>query len=64
MEDEARKENLQKCGGCDADLAQKLDAEISIAGTVQKVSNLIDGIPLSGKSEDAFPSGHALHVGA
>ena len=22
------------------------------------------GIPLSGKSEDAFPSGHALHVGA
>jgi membrane-associated phospholipid phosphatase len=22
------------------------------------------GVPLSGKSEDAFPSGHALHVGA
>jgi undecaprenyl-diphosphatase len=22
------------------------------------------GIPLSGKAEDAFPSGHALHVGA
>jgi membrane-associated phospholipid phosphatase len=22
------------------------------------------GIPLSGKSEDAFPSGHALHIGA
>ncbi len=22
------------------------------------------GVPLSGKSEDAFPSGHALHIGA
>jgi hypothetical protein len=46
VENEARKENLQKCGGCDADLAQKLDAEISVTGTVQKVSNLILNINL------------------
>jgi Protein of unknown function (DUF2380) len=46
VENEARKENLQKCGGCDADLAQKLGAEISITGTVQKVSNLILNINL------------------
>jgi hypothetical protein len=38
---EARKINLQACGGCDADFAQKLGAEVSITGTVQKVSNLI-----------------------
>jgi Protein of unknown function (DUF2380) len=46
VEDEARKANLQKCGGCDADLAEKLGAEISITGTVQKVSNLILNINL------------------
>jgi hypothetical protein len=46
VEDEARKANLQRCGGCDADLAQKLGAEISITGTVQKVSNLILNINL------------------
>jgi membrane-associated phospholipid phosphatase len=28
------------------------------------VEGQLRGIPLSGKSEDAFPSGHALHVGA
>jgi membrane-associated phospholipid phosphatase len=28
------------------------------------VEGHLRGIPLSGKSEDAFPSGHALHVGA
>jgi membrane-associated phospholipid phosphatase len=28
------------------------------------VAGHLRGIPLSGKSEDAFPSGHALHVGA
>jgi hypothetical protein len=38
---EARKANLQACGGCDADFAKKLGAELSITGTVQKVSNLI-----------------------
>jgi hypothetical protein len=43
---EARKANLQSCGGCDADFAQKLGAEISITGTVQKVSNLILNINL------------------
>jgi hypothetical protein len=33
--------NLQACGGCDADLAAKVGAALSITGTVQKVSNLI-----------------------
>jgi membrane-associated phospholipid phosphatase len=28
------------------------------------VKGHLRGVPLSGKSEDAFPSGHALHVGA
>jgi len=32
---------LQECGGCDADLARRVGAELSITGTVQKVSNLI-----------------------
>jgi hypothetical protein len=33
--------HLQECGGCDADLAAKAGATLSITGTVQKVSNLI-----------------------
>ncbi len=33
--------NLQACGGCDSALARKLGADLSITGTVQKVSNLI-----------------------
>jgi hypothetical protein len=33
--------HLQECGGCDADLAGKIGAKLSITGTVQKVSNLI-----------------------
>jgi hypothetical protein len=33
--------HLQECGGCDADLAAKVGAQLSITGTVQKVSNLI-----------------------
>ena len=33
--------NLQSCGGCDAQYAQQLGADIAITGTVQKVSNLI-----------------------
>jgi hypothetical protein len=33
--------HLQECGGCDADLAAKVGAKLSITGTVQKVSNLI-----------------------
>lgn len=38
---EARSRHLQHCGGCDRDLALKLDADWSVTGTVQKVSNLI-----------------------
>jgi Protein of unknown function (DUF2380) len=43
---EARKAGLQACGGCDADFAEELGAELSITGTVQKVSNLILNINL------------------
>jgi hypothetical protein len=37
----AHASNLQACGGCDLDLAQKLGADLAITGVVQKVSNLI-----------------------
>ena len=39
--DAAHKANLQACGGCDATFARKLGADLSITGTVQKVSALI-----------------------
>ena len=38
---EAHNANLQSCGGCDVQFAQKLGADLAITGTVQKVSNLI-----------------------
>ncbi len=37
---------LHGCNGCEADIAGALGADISIAGTVQKVSNLILNINL------------------
>jgi hypothetical protein len=37
----AHASNLQACGGCDVDLAQKLGADLAFTGVVQKVSNLI-----------------------
>jgi hypothetical protein len=37
----AHESNLQSCGGCDVQLAQRLGADLAITGTVQKVSNLI-----------------------
>ncbi len=33
--------NLQTCGGCDVQYAQRLGADLAITGVVQKVSNLI-----------------------
>jgi Protein of unknown function (DUF2380) len=55
---EARKTNLQACGGCDADFAQKLGAEVSITGTVQKVSSLILNINLyARRGNEKTPSG-------
>jgi hypothetical protein len=33
--------NLQACGGCDVQFAQKIGADLAITGVVQKVSNLI-----------------------
>ncbi|MGO9545541.1 MAG: DUF3280 domain-containing protein [Rhodomicrobium sp.] len=41
VEAQARSFNLQACGGCDGDLAKKVGAELSLTGTVQKVSDLI-----------------------
>ncbi len=37
----AHEANLQSCGGCDIQLAQKLGADLSMTGLVQKVSELI-----------------------
>ena len=37
----AQASNLQSCGGCDVEYAQKLGADVSITGLVQKVSALI-----------------------
>jgi hypothetical protein len=37
----AHNSNLQSCGGCDVQLAQKVGADLSVTGVVQKVSNLI-----------------------
>ncbi len=37
----AKGSNLQACGGCDVQLAQKLGADLAITGLVQKVSALI-----------------------
>ena len=39
--EEARRSNLQACGGCDAKLAARVGAELAVTGTVQKISNLI-----------------------
>ncbi len=41
VEKEALASNLQACGGCDVSMAKKLGADLSMTGTVQKVSNLI-----------------------
>jgi hypothetical protein len=37
----AHNSNLQSCGGCDVLFAQKVGADLSVTGVVQKVSNLI-----------------------
>ncbi|MEN3375201.1 MAG: hypothetical protein V7604_556 [Hyphomicrobiales bacterium] len=38
---EAHASNLQACGGCDVTLADRVGADLSVTGTVYKVSNLI-----------------------
>ncbi|WP_375262972.1 DUF3280 domain-containing protein [Palleronia sp.] len=61
--DEAARRHLQNCGGCDVMMARQLDADWSVTGTVQKVSNLIlniniyvrdveDGAPIQSMSAD------------
>jgi hypothetical protein len=42
----AHASNLQACGACDADFAKKVGADLSITGTVQKVSDLILNVNL------------------
>jgi hypothetical protein len=41
VDQDAHAVHLQACGACDADFAAKVGADLSITGTVQKVSNLI-----------------------
>ena len=41
VEQAARAQTLRTCDGCEAALARKLGAEVSVMGWVQKVSNLI-----------------------
>jgi acyl-coenzyme A thioesterase PaaI-like protein len=38
---EAHASNLQACGGCDVTLADRVGADLSVTGSVHKVSNLI-----------------------
>jgi uncharacterized protein DUF2380 len=38
---QAKATNLRTCGGCEAELAQQVEADFSVTGWVQKVSNLI-----------------------
>ncbi|MDB5619380.1 DUF3280 domain-containing protein [Tardiphaga sp.] len=38
---EAHNSNLQACGGCDVQYAQRLNADLAITGVVHKVSTLI-----------------------
>ncbi len=56
----AKASNLQACGGCDVAIAKKLGADLSITGTVQKVSELILNINIyvrdakTGQLADAY----------
>ena len=38
---ESHASNLQACGGCDVTFAERVGADLSVTGTVYKVSNLI-----------------------
>lgn len=48
----ARTANLQSCGGCDAELARELGAQLAITGWVQKVSNLILNMNIAVREAD------------
>ncbi|MGN6572557.1 MAG: DUF3280 domain-containing protein [Pseudolabrys sp.] len=58
---EAAAAHLQACGGCDADLARQVGAELSVTGTVQKVSNLILNMTIYVRS---IASGRVIAVNA
>lgn len=51
--EEARARNLQGCGGCDRELAERLGADWAVTGTVQKVSNLILNVNLYVREVDS-----------
>jgi hypothetical protein len=54
---EAHKASLQACGDCDADSARKPAAELSITGTVQKVSGFERGLhtlPFAGRIQETM----------
>jgi hypothetical protein len=55
----AHASNLQACGGCDVQFAQKLGADLAITGVVQKVSNLILNINIYVRD---VPSGGVVAV--
>jgi hypothetical protein len=55
----AKAANLQACGGCDVAIAKKLGADLSITGTVQKVSELILNINIYVRD---VPTGKLLNV--
>jgi len=46
VQEAARQQNLQSCGGCDRRMAAELGADLAVTGFVQKVSNLILNINL------------------
>ena len=52
---------LTRCNGCDLDLARELGAELSVTGTVHKVSNLILNINVTVRDAG---SGQAVRAGS
>ena len=60
VRERAKAANLQSCGQCDAALAREIGADLSMTGTVQKVSNLILNINIyirdakSGEMQDVM----------
>jgi hypothetical protein len=61
VEKAAEAQNLQACGGCDRRLANEVGAELSLTGTVQKVSNLILNINMVVRE---VPSGKVVAAGS
>ena len=60
----ARGSNLRACGGCDRRFAAELDADVSVTGYVQKVSNLILNINILVRDVEtgAMREGHSVDI--